>query len=67
MFKKLGVECGYYTTEKNRKVDCLRIRHSDPKATEHVKKRSEQVRAIRKGVAIKNEFEERETFEYGQL
>ena len=67
VFKKLGIDCGYYTTEENRKADCLRVRHSDHKSMKHVNKRRKQLRAIRKGFADKNELEEGETSGYGQF
>ena len=67
VFKKLGIDCGYYTTEENRKADCLRVRHSDHKSMKHVKKRRKQLRAINKGFADKNELEEGETSGYGQF
>ena len=38
VFKKLGIDCGYYTTEENTKSDCLRIKHSNHKSIEHVKR-----------------------------
>ena len=67
VFKKLGIDCGYYTTEENRKADCLRVRHSYHKSMKHVNKRRKQLRAIRKGFADKNELEEGETSGYGQF
>ena len=67
VFKKSGIDCGYYTTEENRKADCFHIRHSDHKSAQHVKKRRKQLRAIRKGFTDKNELEEGETYGYGQF
>ena len=62
VFKILGTDCGYCTSEENRKVDCLRIKNSDHKSAERVKKRLKQLRAIRKGFADKNELEKGETY-----
>ena len=64
-FKKLGIDCGYYTTEENTKSDCLRIKHSDHKSMERVKKRRKQLRVIKNGFADKNELEEGKTYRYG--
>ena len=67
VFKKLGIDCSYYTTEENRKADCLCIRRSVRKSMEHVKKKRKQLRATRKGFADKKELEEGETYGYGQF
>ena len=64
-FKKLRIDCGYYTTEENTKSDCLRIKHSDHKSMERVKKRRNQLRVIKNGFADKNELEEGKTYRYG--
>ena len=64
-FKKLGIDRGYYTTEENTKSDCLRIKHSEHKSMERVKKRRKQLRVIKNGFADKNELEEGKTYRYG--
>ena len=55
--KKLGIGCGYCTTENSRKIDCLFNKHSDHQPTECVKKKHKQLRAIKKGFPDKNELE----------
>ena len=65
VFKKLGIDWGYYTTEENTKSDCLRIKHSNHKSMERVKKRRKQLRVIKNRFADKNELEEGKTYRYG--
>ena len=64
MFKKLGIDCGYYTKEENTKSDCLRNKHPDNKSMEHVKKIRKQLRVIKNRFADKNELEEGKTYRY---
>ena len=67
VFKKLGIDCSYYTTEENRKADCLYIKHSDHKSMEHVKKRRKQLRAVRKRFSDKMSLRKEKHMDMGNF
>ena len=66
-FKKLRIDCGYYTTEENTKSDCLRIKHSDHKSMERVKKRRKQLRVIKTGLLIRMSLRKEKHIDMGNF
>ena len=65
VLRKLGIDCGFYTTEGSCKADINCIKQARRKSSDIIK-RPKTLRAVRKGFNNKHESEEGNTYGYGE-
>ena len=67
VFEKIGIECGFFTTDGFNNSDINRIIQCNRKSSDSVKSKRKSLHAERKGFNDQNELEEGETYASGKF